>query len=170
MGIGTQRIEEELRVLFPTARVLRMDMDTTMTKYSHQRQFESFAKGEYDIMIGTQMVAKGLNFPKVTLVGVLAADQSLYNEDFRAYERTFSLLTQVVGRCGRSELPGIAYIQTYTPDNDVISLAAEQNYKSYYSMEIPFRQSGLYPPYCDLIEISFSHEKEDRIVDSAISF
>ncbi len=170
IGIGTQRVEQEVRALYPSAKVLRMDMDTTMTKYSHQRQFESFSKGEYDIMIGTQMVAKGLNFPKVTLVGVLAADQSLYNEDFRAYERTFSLLTQVVGRCGRSELAGIAYVQTYTPDNEVISLSAKQNYKAYYSMELPFREIGLYPPYCDIFEIAFYHEDEFIVEESAVKF
>lgn len=169
-GVGTQRVEQELGVLFPKARVLRMDMDTTMTKHAHQRLFDSFAKGEYDIMIGTQMVAKGLNFPKVTLVGVLSADQSLYTEDFRGYEKTFALLTQVVGRCGRSELPGRAYIQTYTPDNQVISLAAMQDYKGYYSAEIDFRELGLYPPFCELCCIAFVGEEQPKVQQDAAEF
>ena len=100
-GAGSQRVEEELRERFPDARVLRMDMDTTMARFSHEEKFAAFARGEYDIMVGTQMVAKGLNFPRVTLVGVLSADQSLYSDDFRSFEKTFSLLTQVVGRCGQ---------------------------------------------------------------------
>lgn len=169
-GVGTQRVEQELGVLFPDARVLRMDMDTTMTKHAHQRLFDSFAKGEYDIMIGTQMVAKGLNFPKVTLVGVLSADQSLYTEDFRGYEKTFALLTQVVGRCGRSELPGRAYIQTYTPENQVISLAALQDYKGYYAAEIDFREIGLYPPFCELCCIAFVGEEQQKAQQDAGEF
>ena len=116
-GLGTQRVEEVLRERWPQARVLRMDMDTTMRRDSHERLLGQFRAGEYDIMVGTQMVAKGLDFPNVTLVGVLTVDQMLYSEDFRSYERPFSLVTQVVGRCGRAGKPGRAFIQTYTPEN-----------------------------------------------------
>jgi primosomal protein N' (replication factor Y) len=110
-GVGTQKVQEELEQLFPDARILRMDMDTTMSKFSYDRSFRDFADGRYDIMVGTQMVAKGLDFPNVTLVGVLSADQSLYSDDFRSFERTFSLITQVVGRCGRGEKRGRAFIR-----------------------------------------------------------
>jgi primosomal protein N' (replication factor Y) len=118
-GFGTQKIEEELANLLPTARIVRMDTDSTAGRNSHEKLLESFSKGEYDIMIGTQMVAKGLNFPNVTLVGVVSVDQQLYNDDFRSLERTFSLLTQVVGRSGRGELKGTAVIQTLTPENEM---------------------------------------------------
>ena len=123
-GLGTQRVEEVLRERWPQARVLRMDMDTTMRRDSHERLLGQFRAGEYDIMVGTQMVAKGLDFPNVTLVGVLTVDQMLYSEDFRSYERTFSLVTQVVGRCGRAGKPGRAFIQTYTPENPILLAAA----------------------------------------------
>ena len=126
--IGTQKLEEELHELFPDARVLRMDADTTMSKNAHSEKFRAFADGAYDIMVGTQMVAKGLNFPKVTLVGVLAADASLFGDDFKCQERTFSLITQVVGRSGRGEKHGRGKIQTYVPDNPVIKQAACQDY------------------------------------------
>ncbi len=166
-GVGTQRIEEELKTLFSSARILRMDMDTTMSRFAHQRAFEAFARGDYDIMIGTQMVAKGLDFPNVTLVGVLAADQSLYGEDFRSFERTFSLITQVVGRCGRAEKPGRAVIQTFTPENRILALAAAQDYKAFYTEEISYRRVGLYPPFCDIVCVVFWAEKERVAVESA---
>lgn len=166
-GSGTQRIEEELHDIFPDARVLRMDMDTTMSRFAHQRFFEAFARGEYDIMIGTQMVAKGLDFPNVTLVGVLNADQSLYDDDFRSFERTFSLITQVVGRCGRAEKPGRAVIQTFTPENRILGLAAAQDYKAFYAEEINYRRLGLYPPFCELVCVAFWSEKEKTATDSA---
>ena len=118
-GFGTQKCEEELHRLFPSARVLRMDQDTTVTKDAHERYFLQFSRGDYDILVGTQMVAKGLDFPRVTLVGVLAGDQMLYSGSYRGYERAFSLLTQVVGRCGRAQLQGRAFIQTHTPENPV---------------------------------------------------
>lgn len=169
-GVGTQRIEEELKTLFPPARILRMDMDTTMSRFAHQRAFEAFARGDYDIMIGTQMVAKGLDFPNVTLVGVLAADQSLYGEDFRSFERTFSLITQVVGRCGRAEKPGRAVIQTFTPENRILALAAAQDYKAFYAEEISYRCVGLYPPFCDIVCVVFWAEKEKVAVDSARAY
>lgn len=155
-GQGTQSISEELAQLFPQARILRMDADTTMRKFAHETLFEAFAAGEYDILVGTQMVAKGLNFPKVTLVGVLSADQTLYSDDYKAYERAFALLTQVVGRSGRGQKLGTAVIQTYTPENPVIALAAEQDYLSFYRDEISNRKIMLYPPFCSLCTVGFT--------------
>jgi len=149
-GIGTQKLEEELHELFPDARVLRMDADTTMSKNAHSEKFRAFADGAYDIMVGTQMVAKGLNFPKVTLVGVLAADASLFGDDFKCQERTFSLITQVVGRSGRGEKHGRAMIQTYVPDNPVIEQAACQDYEGFFREEILGRKVMLYPPFCSI--------------------
>lgn len=166
-GVGTQRVEEELHALFPDARILRMDMDTTMSRFAHERGFGAFSRGEYDLMIGTQMVAKGLDFPNVTLVGVLAADQSLYAEDFRGYERTFSLITQVVGRCGRGDKPGRAVIQTFDPENRVLTLAAAQDYPAFYQEEIGYRRVGLYPPFCDIACAVFSSAEEAEAVRAA---
>ena len=154
-GQGTQRVEDELSILFPEARILRMDMDNTSGKSAHQKQFDAFERGEYDILVGTQMVAKGLNFPRVTLVGVLNADQTLYSNDFRAYERAFSLITQVVGRSGRGESAGRAVIQSVTPQNPVIALAAEQDYEGFFNEEIVTRKAMLYPPFCDLCVVGF---------------
>ncbi len=169
-GIGTQRVEEQLCSLFPDGRILRMDMDTTMSRFSHEKKFQAFAQGEYDIMVGTQMVAKGLNFPKVTLVGVLNADLSLYSDDFRSFERTFSLITQVVGRSGRADLPGRAFIQTTDPQNAVIQLAAAQNYDDFYREEILFRKAGLYPPFCDMVAVGFTGSQEDEVKQGAKGF
>ena len=169
-GFGTQRVEEELAQMFPAARVLRMDLDTTSRKNAHETMLRRFAKGEYDIMLGTQMVAKGLNFPRVTLVGVLSADQSLYSDDFRSFEKTFSLLTQVVGRCGRGELPGRAFVQTFSPENRIIELASTQNYEEYYAEEIAYRKLGLYPPYCELGAVGFVSPREDLCREAAKRF
>lgn len=169
-GTGTQRIEEELTTLFPTARILRMDMDTTLARFSHEKLFNKFALGEYDIMIGTQMVAKGLNFPNVTLVGVLAIDQTLYSQDFRNNEKTFSLLTQVVGRSGRGNKLGRAFIQTYTPENQTIALACTQQYEAFFSEEISFRKINLYPPFCDIIGVSFISQSESTAKKAATYF
>ena len=155
-GTGTQRIEDEISVLFPTARVLRMDADTTSTKNAFESKFRAFAEGEYDIIVGTQMIAKGLDFPNVTLVGVLKTDNSLYAGDFRAYERTFSLITQVVGRSGRGGKRGRALIQTFSPDHYVLNLAARQDYPAFYEQEIALREAMLYPPFCDIIMVGFS--------------
>lgn len=155
-GTGTQRIEDEISALFPTARVLRMDADTTSTKNAFETKFRAFAEGEYDIIVGTQMIAKGLDFPNVTLVGVLKTDNSLYAGDFRAYERTFSLITQVVGRSGRGGKRGRALIQTFSPDHYVLNLAARQDYPAFYEQEIALREAMLYPPYCDIIVVGFS--------------
>ena len=154
-GTGTQRAEVEIGELFPQARILRMDADTTMTRHAHERKLSAFANGEYDIMIGTQMVAKGLDFPNVTLVGVLNADRMLYADDYRGFESTFSLLTQVVGRSGRGSEKGRAIIQTFTPENPVIHLAAKQDYDAFYRSEIALRKAMLYPPFVTMCLIGF---------------
>ncbi len=166
-GFGTQKIEEELANLLPSAKIVRMDTDSTAGRNSHEKLLESFSKGEYDIMIGTQMVAKGLNFPNVTLVGVVSVDQQLYNDDFRSLERTFSLLTQVVGRSGRGELKGTAVIQTLTPENEIIRLAAKQDYDEFFNTEIRLRKALIYPPYCDLCVIGFVGENETVVKTAA---
>lgn len=155
-GTGTQRIEDEISELFPKARILRMDADTTAAKNAFESKFKAFADGEYDIIVGTQMIAKGLDFPNVTLVGVLRTDNSLYAGDFRAYERTFSLITQVVGRGGRGGKRGRALIQTFTPEHYVLNLAANQNYPDFYAEEIELRQAMLYPPFCDIVVIGLT--------------
>lgn len=149
-GSGTQKLQEELKSLFPTARILRLDADSTTTKDSYSAYLNDFANGEYDIMLGTQMVAKGLDFPRVTVVGVIGADRALNSDDYRGYERTFSLLTQVVGRAGRSQDAGIAVIQTNDTENNIINLAQNQDYNAFYSEEILNRKLMIFPPYCDI--------------------
>lgn len=161
-GFGTQMIEDELSQLFPDARVLRMDQDTTMRKNAHETALTQFAEGSYDILLGTQMVAKGIDFENVTLVGVISADQELYNDDYRSLERTFSLLTQVVGRAGRGRNPGQAIIQTLTPENEIIRLAAKQDYEGFFNNEIGLRRLMTYPPFCDLFVIGFSGEDDNK--------
>lgn len=160
-GQGTQKIEKELELLFPKARVLRLDADSTMTRQAFDDGLKKFANGEYDILLGTQMVAKGLDFPKVTLVGVLCADHSMYSDDYRSFERTFSLLTQVVGRSGRGEEKGLAIIQTVNPDSKIISLASEQNYEEFYNEEILTRKLMIYPPYCDIVAVCVSSSNRE---------
>ena len=155
-GVGTQRADEEITSMFPNARILRLDADTTMTRDAFEKGLTAFANGEYDIMLGTQMVAKGLDFPNVTLVGVLSADQSMHSDDFRAFERTFSLLTQVIGRSGRGSEKGIAIVQTHEPENDIIELACNQDYNGFYSTEILTRRLMIYPPYCDIVMLGIS--------------
>ena len=155
-GGGTQKVEAEINKLFPDATVLRMDIDTTGGKNGHARILEKFEKDKVDILIGTQMVAKGLDFPNVTLVGVIAADTSLHIDDFRAPERTFSLLEQVIGRAGRAEKKGRAVIQTYSPEHPAITLAASHSYLDFYKSEIRMRKAMNYPPFCDMIAICFS--------------
>lgn len=169
-GYGTQRIEDELERLFPEASVLRMDADTTSAKFSHQKLFDAFSRGDYDILIGTQMVAKGLDFPNVTLVGVVNADNSLYDESYLANERSFDLITQVVGRSGRRAEAGKAVIQTINPYNDVIEYASKQDYKSFFANEIQLRKLLTYPPFCDIYFISFICEDENRAALCAKSF
>ncbi|MBQ7108544.1 MAG: primosomal protein N' [Clostridia bacterium] len=155
-GIGTQKADEEISAMFPDARILRLDADTTMTRDAFEKGLKAFSDGEYDIMLGTQMVAKGLDFPNVTLVGVLSADQSMYSDDFRSLERTFSLLTQVIGRSGRGSEPGLAIVQTHEPENDILELACNQDYNGFYSTEIMSRRLMIYPPYCDIVMLGVS--------------
>ena len=159
-GFGTQKVEDELSSLLPGARILRMDTDTTMSRFAHEEKLRQFAEHKYDILLGTQMVAKGLDFANVTLVGVISVDSLLYNDDYRALERTFSLLTQVVGRSGRGVLEGKAIIQTTAPENDVLTMAAQQDYLQFYRTEIGVRKTLIYPPYCDLCVAVFSGEDE----------
>ncbi len=162
-GTGTQKIEEELKKLFPSIRVLRMDTDTTSQKGGHEKILEEFSKGEADVLLGTQMVTKGLDFHDVTLVGVLAADTSLAVDDFRANERGFSLFTQVCGRAGRGALAGRAVIQTYQPNNSTIRLAKNHNYTAFYENEIIQRKRLNYPPFCDIIYIMVTGEDEQAV-------
>lgn len=161
-GYGTQRVESMLENEFPGARILRMDVDTTYGRHAHAKKLEQFRKKEYDILLGTQMVAKGLDFPNVTLAGVISVDQQLYQDDFRSLERTFSLLTQLIGRSGRGDTHGLAVIQTVTPENPIILLAAAQDYDAFYNTEIAIRRTMVYPPYCDLCVLCFSGEEERR--------
>ncbi len=167
VGAGTQKLEEELKLIVPNAKILRMVTDTTNSRYSYEENFNSFGKGEYDILIGTQMVAKGLNFENVTLVGVLSVDQMLFNDDYKSGERAFDLITQVVGRSGRGKSPGKAYIQTAFSDSEIICLAKEQDYESFYDIEIDMRKQMVYPPFCDICVIGFSGEKEYVVNNSA---
>ena len=162
-GTGTQKIEDELAALFPEARILRMDADSTMGRYSHENKLKDFADGKYDILLGTQMVAKGLDFENVTLVGVINADQQLNNDDFRSQERTFDLLTQVVGRAGRGQFEGTAVIQTCNPEIDVIQIAARQDYDAFFKDELKTRKMLIYPPYCDICLIGFVGENEPKV-------
>ncbi len=169
-GYGTQRIENELETLLPEARVLRMDTDSTSSRHSFEKKLIDFGEGKYDIMLGTQMVAKGLNFENVTLVGVINADQQLNNDDFRSQERTFDLLTQVVGRSGRGKNKGTAVIQTLTPENHVIKLAQAQDYDSFYKNEIIIRKAMVYPPYCDLCSVCFVSDDEVKALNASRHF
>ena len=169
-GFGTQKAEEELAKLFPDARVLRMDQDSTAAKDAHEKLLARFANHEYDIMVGTQMVAKGLDFEDVTLVGVLGIDSLLFAQGFRAYENVFSLITQVVGRSGRARDPGFAIIQTTDPDNPVLNLAAAQDYDAFFEQEIAYRKLGLYPPFCGLCVIGFAGAKEIETARAAARF
>ncbi len=169
-GVGTQKIEEELKFLLPDAKVLRMDADSTMSRFAYEDNFEKFGKGEYDIMIGTQMVAKGLDFENVTLVGIICADMQLYNDDFRSSERTFSLLTQVIGRSGRGNFAGKAVIQTFTPDNEIIRFAQNQDYDSFFNFEIKIRKMMVYPPFCDLCVIGFVGDNEMNVSQASRGF
>lgn len=166
-GVGTQRVEDEIARIFPSARILRMDADTTSSRYSYEENFRAFENHEYDIMLGTQMIAKGLNFPEVTLVGVVSLDKALFTGDFKSYERTFSLLTQVVGRSGRGQKPGFAYIQTFVPEHYVLNLAAQQNYDEFYAEEIALRQALIYPPFCDICVIGFSAPLESKAISAS---
>ena len=169
-GFGTQKAEEELTKLFPEARILRMDQDSTAAKDAHEKLLAKFARHEYDIMVGTQMVAKGLDFEDVTLVGVLGIDSLLFAQGFRAYETVFSLVTQVVGRSGRAKDPGFAIIQTTDPNNPVLNLAAAQDYDAFFEQEIAYRKLGLYPPFCGLCVVGFAGPKEIEVARAAARF
>lgn len=155
-GAGTQKADEDLAEIFPNARILRLDADTTMSRDAFEKGLTAFKNKEYDIMLGTQMVAKGLDFPDVTLVGALSADQSMFSDDYRAFERTFSLLTQVVGRSGRGETHGKAVIQTLNPESEIISYAENQDYEGFYETEILTRRVMVYTPYCDIFMLGIS--------------
>ena len=170
MGFGTQRLEDELAIRFPKARILRMDADTTGSRHAYEEGFEAFRKGEYDIMLGTQMIGKGLDFPNVTLVGVLSVDKALFSGDFRSYERTFALITQVVGRGGRGQKPGRAILQTFLPDHYVLRLAAKQDYERFAAEEFAVRKTLLFPPFCDICVIGISGEKLPEVQLGAQKF
>lgn len=169
-GDGTQKIEEELYSLFPDAKILRMDADTTSSKDAHRKILDEFSKEDSDILIGTQMITKGLDFEKVTLVGVLSADMSLNVDDFRSDEKTFDLITQVCGRAGRGKYSGKAIIQTYDPENETIEFSKTQDYKSFYNREIEVRRLLTYPPFCDIINFIFSSDSEEMAQKSALKF
>ncbi len=167
IGFGTERVETELAELLPEARLLRMDADTTRSRGDYEKYFSAFHAGEYDILLGTQMVGKGLDFPNVTFVGVVSVDKALYAGDFRCYEQTFSLITQVVGRGGRRSTPGKAMLQTYSPDHYILQLAAKQDYLTFYTQEIESRRVLKYPPFCDICVFIFSSEDESLARESA---
>ena len=166
LGYGTQKVEAELSGTLPDMKLMRMDADTTSGKLAYDRMLEDFRRGNADMLLGTQMVAKGHDFPKVTLVGVVLADTSLFVSDFRASERTFSLLTQVIGRAGRSK-KGVAVIQTYAPKNEIIRLACLQDYEKFYDGEIDMRRELLYPPFCDIATVTVTGENEREVMVEA---
>ena len=164
-GYGTQRAEDDLANRFPEIRTRRMDMDTTRTRMSHELILRNFRDKRVDVLLGTQMVAKGHDFPDVTLVGVLSADALLYQDDYRASEKAFSLITQVVGRAGRGDKPGRAVIQTYNPENEILRLAAAQDYETFYRGAIRMRQAMVFPPFCEMVLLSFSSEEEVEVMN-----
>ena len=166
-GTGTQKVEETIAELFPKARILRMDMDTTTQKGSHHRMLDAFGAGKYDILLGTQMVAKGLDFPRVTLVGVIAADAALNLPDYRSSEKTFQLITQVAGRAGRSHLPGQVILQTYQPSHYAIQYAARHDYTGFYEAERSIRERFQYPPYARIIRVLLTGAHEKNLMQYA---
>ena len=166
---GTQQVEEVIKKMYPDARTLRMDMDTTTGKEGHEKILSAFANHEADILIGTQMIVKGHDFPDVTLVGVLAADMSLYSGSYMAAERTFQLLTQAAGRAGRGDTPGEVVIQTYTPDNYSIKTAQAQDYNAFYEEEIAYRRLMEYPPISNMLKVSIA-SKNEKILDAAADY
>ena len=168
LGLGTEKLETELKNMFPEARIIRMDTDTTSLKGSHEKIINAFRNGEYDILLGTQMISKGLDFPKVTLVGVINADTTLNVPDFRSSERTFSLLTQVAGRSGRSEIPGEVIIQTYNPDNYTLECVRKQDYEKFYNYEMQIRKKLSYPPYYYLVGIKIISSDYDAASKEAL--
>ena len=167
-GTGTQKLEQEVKKIFPEATTIRMDVDTVTKKNSHEEILNKFKNENIDILIGTQMVVKGHHFPKVTLVGVIAADSSLNIDDYRANERTFQILTQVAGRAGRENLPGKVIIQTYNPENFAIELSKKQDYEAFYKTEITLRKQLNYPPFCDIIVIGITGENQEEISKKSV--
>ena len=165
-GIGTQKVEVELLKYFPDAKILRMDMDTTKGKHGHKKILDAFRKGCASILVGTQMVTKGLDFPQVTVVGVLAADMSLYTGDFRSSEYTYQLLTQVAGRAGRAIDPGFVYVQTYSPDHYAIKMATESSYESFYNYESKLRYANDYPPYTNVFSVMLTGPVEIDVINA----
>src|SRR5258708_2454708 len=159
-GIGTQKVEEEIRKLFPFAKIARLDRDVSSVRHSHEKIYRAFLSGELDILVGTQMIAKGFDFPKVTLVGVVDADVSLHLPDFRSAERTFDLLTQVAGRTGRGAAKGKVLVQTHHPEHYALQAAREHDYLRFYDEEIKHRESLNYPPYCRLVPLVIRDRKE----------
>ncbi|WP_028986944.1 primosomal protein N' [Thermicanus aegyptius] len=170
LGVGTEKIEEELKAHFSGIRVIRMDQDTTSRKGAHERLLSSFGREEADVLLGTQMIAKGLDFPKVTLVGLILADIGLHQADFRAAERTFQLITQVAGRAGRHQLPGEVVVQSYSPEHYSIQLGAAQDYRKFFDHEIRIRKKGGYPPFYRLTLIHFEHEEIPVLVKAIQRF
>ena len=169
-GPGTEQVERSLHAIFPGIRTLRMDRDTTKHKGSHDRIFGEFRTGKADVLIGTQMIAKGLHFPSVTLVGVLGADSGLHIPDFRANEHVFSLITQVAGRSGRGHMPGEVVIQSFLFDHPIIKLAAEDDYKTFAKAELIERKEFDYPPFTRLIKIVFSGNNPEHVLTFAGNF
>lgn len=169
-GIGTQQIETAVKKMFPDARVLRMDADTTSKKGGHEEILSAFANKEADILVGTQMIVKGHDFPEVTLVGVIAADMSLYSSDYNATEKTFQLLCQAAGRAGRSELPGHVVIQTYAPDNYSIETASHQDYEAFYEEEMAYRKLMQYPPASNMVSILLQSKEQKQLVQCTEEF
>ena len=162
-GTGTQKVEEELQERFPSARILRMDVDTTRKKGAHEKILKAFEEQEADILLGTQMIAKGLDYPNITLVGVLNADTALNLPDFRSSERTFQLLTQVSGRAGRGAKPGEVIVQTFNPEHHSIVLAQAQDYEAFYQQEMILRHQSGYPPFYFTVKITISHPAEQVV-------
>jgi primosomal protein N' (replication factor Y) len=163
-GIGTQKVEEQVKKEFPEARVLRMDMDTTRNKNDHETILAKFANGEADILVGTQMIVKGHDFSNVSLVGIIAADLTLFDNDYKSAERTFDLLTQAAGRAGRGEIPGEVVIQTYDPEHYCIETAANQDYEAFYAEEKAYRSLLKYPPFCHVLAVFVEHEQYEELV------
>ncbi|NCB30478.1 MAG: primosomal protein N' [Clostridia bacterium] len=169
-GVGTEQVEQQLLQLFPTVRALRMDMDTTRGKNAHYNLLSTFEREEAQVLIGTQMVAKGLDLPNVTVVGVIAADASLHIPDYRSAERTFQLLTQVAGRAGRADKPGHVVIQTYSPAHPAVMLSAKHDYLSFYKNEIARRRASLFPPYAFFIRALFVGPEEESLAARCTAF
>jgi primosomal protein N' (replication factor Y) len=165
-GAGTQKVEEEITDTFANAKIMRMDMDTTRGKFGHAKILDAFRKGDANVLIGTQMVAKGLDFPRVTMVGVAAADMSLHAGDFRSGEHTFQLLTQVAGRAGRAANVGTVFIQTYNPEHYAITLAEKADYAKFYDYEMSLRRNMNYPPFSSVFCVMFTGPAEREVIEA----